>query len=220
MMIPSFSFAQKLESYEPEPFKREVVEEIVNNHRAAMVEKWKKETEIEFWFVDARQAGASLANYNPKLTFYSRLMEELSAEDIALVTCHELGHLLGEISYRQSGHFFYSHFDTMTEGEADYWGGKCILNFVRNRDLREKEVNSFCAHLANEDEKEYCSKAISIANNGFKFILKVEKVEPELALSEVYKGIDYLHPNANCRALSAINGIIGSARPKCWYNPQ
>lgn len=138
-----------------------------------------------------------------------------------MVTCHETGHLLGKISMRQSDDFIMKNFDFSPESEADYWGGACILDFVKEKDLRLSEIDNRCSAL-NSEEQEHCSYAIKLYLKAYSRLFKVN-VNPEAAREQKFEkgnGIDFRYGSADCRALSSIQGIIKKERPTCWYNPK
>ncbi len=220
LVFSSCVYAQ-LVMYTPDPAKSEAVMSIINKYKPALEARWKNAILVRFITFDSVQATASLPNYVPTFDFYSGLFEALSPEELSIITCHETGHLMGEITLRQSDNEFLRNFDLSPESEADYWGGQCVLGFVKERDLRETTIDPRCEVLP-EEEREHCSYAISMYLSTYSRLFKVE-LNPDAAAEAVYdrgNGIDFRYATPDCRALTAIHAITGKERPKCWYNPK
>jgi hypothetical protein len=220
-LLISLGAHAQLRMYTPEPEKAEAVLGIIKKYTPALIERWKNEPKIRFIDFNAVQGTASLPNNIPTFDFYSGLFEFLEAEELAMVTCHETGHLLGEISLRQSDDYIQRNFDLSPESEADYWGGKCVREHVKEKDLRLSPVDPRC-DVVPEEEQEHCTYAINLYLTAYARMFKVE-VRPEAAAELRYdrgNGIDFRYGTPDCRALTAVHAITGKARPACWYNPK
>lgn len=128
------------------------------------------------------------------------ILAKLNRAEIAAVTCHELGHILGSVTLADTGETsMFNKLDSV-EGEADYYAGKCLLNAL-NKDFR----------LAEETFKTLFSK-----------LYRTDAFNLEQAARTVFtmnRGINSTYPNQDCRLWSSISGLYGLERPKCWYNP-
>jgi hypothetical protein len=215
------AFAQ-LKLYTPEPQKAEAVTGIIHKYHDELVNRWKNEPRIRFIDFDAIQGTASAPYDVPTYDFYAKLFKVSSVDELVMVTCHETGHLLGEITLQQSPDEFLKNFKTSPEGEADFWGGTCVFDYVKEKDLRLSEINPYCKVLAPE-EQEHCSYAINLYLEGYKHLSNDEFISPEVVEEMKYpygNGIQFQHPGNDCRMLTAIYSITGKGRPTCWYNPK
>lgn len=200
---------------------------IFNKYSEQMFERWKNKPVIRFIKVDdAIQGTAGLPLNVPSYDYYSGLFLAATVENLVWVTCHETGHILGEVSLKDTGHYFHGQFSSSPEGEADYWGGKCVLEYVQEKNLTSESIHPACLDMPEKDQPA-CSYAVGMILDGFYNLssnsLKGKIIQPEAAMSqkfELLNGISWSHPDYNCRALSAINGITGKDRPTCWYNPK
>lgn len=223
----SLNSLAQIKFYTPEPDKAEAVMGIFNKYYQEMFDRWKNKPVIRFIKVDdAIQGSAGLPLNVPSYDYYSGLFLAATVENLAWVTCHETGHILGKVSLKETGHFFHGQFESSPEGEADYWGGKCVLEYVQEKNLTTSEIHPSCLDQA-EQEQGFCSYAIKVVLDSFYNLsaksLKDKVIDPEAAKLKHFEqlnGISWSHPDFNCRALSAINGITGKERPTCWYNPK
>ena len=135
----------------------------------------------------------------PHVTFFPGLVREFSSDAVLFTLCHELGHLFGSVNPQSMGIATpYDPRDSI-EGEADYFAGSCILNYLKDETL---------AFQAGKEALQ-------------KFMGPTIKMAPDKARKKKYKhGIDFDYPNPDCRLLTILNGIKGEERPKCWYNPK
>lgn len=142
-----------------------------------------------------RQDGSFSISISPGAVDY------FSADALVLVGCHELGHILGEVTPLEAG--VTSRFDPRDslEGEADYFAGSCArdsLNAPERVLLAGMEVLRFL--------------------HGQNYVFNLRK-----ASKRVYRrlnGIDPEYPNPSCRLLSIQRGAENGARPSCWYHPR
>lgn len=135
----------------------------------------------------------------PHVTFFPGLVREFSPNAVIFTLCHELGHLFGAVTPRDIGIATpYDSRDSI-EGEADYFAGSCILEYLKDETL------------AFEAGREALQK----------FMGPSTSMDLERARKKKYKhGVDYDYPNPDCRLLTILNGIQGIERPTCWYNPK
>lgn len=141
------------------------------------------------------QATGGVVDGKPEMTFYEGILTQLSADDLVAITCHELGHILGKVTFRALGVSKPRNQDDSVEGEADYFGGACLLRFFKDPEIA-KEVGL----------------------RAYESIYR-RKINPALAESESYVGINVTYPSDSCRVLSVIRGVEGRERPECWFNP-
>lgn len=129
----------------------------------------------------------------------------LPIEAVVFVICHEIGHLMGDVPFSTTAQTNQIHHPKLAvEGEADYFGGACARK-------------AMCP-----ESKEFCEKAVDGARLNFEEMFGKGKFDAEIAEYTEYKkgnGINHTYPDPNCRMLSALNGVLGLERPKCWYNP-
>lgn len=133
------------------------------------------------------------------VTLFPGLVREFSPNAVLFTLCHELGHLFGSVTPVDIGIATpYDSRDSI-EGEADYFAGSCILDYLKDE------------NLAFEAGREALQKFMGPATN----------MDPERARKKKYRhGVDYDYPNPDCRLLTIQNGVRGEPRPKCWYNPK
>lgn len=125
---------------------------------------------------------------------------DLSELHVATAICHELGHALGDLPYSAIPNAGETTFDVRdsVEGEADYFGGKCMrILYGLNA---EKEIAI---------TKAYTDVMAKISNRS---IGSSENLPN-------FTGINPDYPAPECRVLSFKQGLTLGERPKCWYNP-
>jgi hypothetical protein len=221
LLVSSFSAFAQLQMYTPEPAKAEAVNGIVARYHDQLVARWKNEPRVRFIKFDVVQGTANAAMNVPTYDFYSGLFEALTVEELVMVSCHETGHLLGEISLRQSDDYIQRNFDLSPESEADYWGGGCVMTYVKEKDLRLEPIDPHCANVPEADQAN-CSYAIQLYLKGYEKIFKTP-VNPDAAIDLRYErgnGIDFHYGTPDCRALTAVHAVTSQPRPTCWYNPK
>lgn len=183
--------------------KLEIVAEVIGSYQPLALEKLSRLIELrvsettDCRFIQA-YGGHDKAGI-PHVTFFPGLIREFSSNAVLFTLCHELGHLFGSVTPKDAGIATpYDPRDSI-EGEADYFAGSCILNYLKDETL------------AFEAGKEALQK----------FMGPSTTMDPERARKKKYKhGIDFDYPNPDCRLLTILNGIRGEDRPTCWYNPK
>ncbi len=134
-----------------------------------------------------------------EIEVFSGALKEFNETSIVTAICHELGHIFGKVTLGDAGVYNQSSPKNAVEGEADYFAGRCTLDFFQDFVKAEKAIRLtyWTLFKANIDE------TISLDEDFLKG-----------------NGINSSYPSAECRLLSALNGLTYSPRPKCWYNPK
>jgi hypothetical protein len=133
------------------------------------------------------------------VTAFGGAINKFTELSIAVVACHEIGHILGEVTYVSAGALERDSSFIGVEGEADYFAGICSNRYFRNEELTQRAIRETFSILYNDDTLD--ENMAKIPSNYFN------------------KGINTFYPFAECRLLSALNGASNLPRPKCWYNP-
>jgi hypothetical protein len=126
-------------------------------------------------------------------------LEAFDLPALLLAGCHELGHILGEITPKMAGEPGREIENDGVEGEADYFAGRCFREAV------------------DSDEASFFYALDSLWRG-----LYGTPPNPRKAERERYtrgRGINPTYPDADCRALSMLSGFREEPRPACWYNP-
>lgn len=193
LLFSSFLFASTAEIEE----KKEIIRSIVDSYRDDIIRKRGSDVNLTFPSADIFQmTGGHIGGGKLVIKVYAGALTKFDKEAIVAATCHELGHILGEVPVGGSSVVS----EDSVEGEADYFSGICSRNY-------------FCG-LDNVS----CAPAISASRSVLKAMIGTEAQESE-AVSLVYPGVNKTYPEPACRLLSMISGVTGQARPLCWFNP-
>lgn len=116
----------------------------------------------------------------------------LTEDTLALVLCHELGHLYGGEPYRDEAT------KVSIEGQADYWATNVCFKLMA-------PVDTYARALA--------ASAILTA------YLSHDGKTPSLATPDLSRAAatNMGHPGGQCRFDTMIAGILDQPRPCCWY---
>lgn len=148
--------------------------------------------------------------------------KEISKKEMALVLCHEQGHLYAGYPYSDS------HNEISAEGQADYYAANCLKNFLLQYPeymgtLTGREQNlypDFCLQNSTESLP-VCQNILDAISNLNKFFsYNWKQPAPSLtatALEVVDKTLTSYPNEIQCRFDSMINGFLLRERPKCWY---
>ena len=162
----------------------------------------------------ARSENPTMGTSVTGTVYYSaKAVEQFELLHLLHYTCHEIGHHLGETTGDLT-----PRFGLAFEGEADYFSGKCLGEFLKKHrrdfvsDLKTTTRSSFCS------ENLQCDEFVSLITASI-MALTDGPVDAQAAVEGIFPGINQQYPEKNCRALSAISGFLSLPRPKCWYNP-
>ena len=154
---------------------------------------------------------------------------EVSTEGFALVLCHELSHAYGGLPYVQ----IYSKMSA--EGQADYAGAKdCLKAVLPVLDNAPQEVMGMlnpetyeaeqCGARFDETSASYsvCVRQFSAAKSLGNLLSTLNReTVPNFETPDptvVKKTLTSYPATTQCRLDTYNNGILGLARPKCWFN--
>lgn len=151
----------------------------------------------------------------------------MNSDAVALITCHEVGHVLGGKPYFKNPNF--QKFSS--EGQADYYStAVCLKKYFTSIDSTMDELNitqpasaiKHCQKLQSKKEQAICYRSIR-AINGFIAVLghlkknngnaSLEGKDTSVA-SETYVD-DY--PGNQCRVDTLLAGLFNLPRPSCWF---
>lgn len=142
------------------------------------------------------------------------ILNSNSILELLFYTCHELGHHLGDKKIAMNG--------MAIEAESDFFAGRCLSNFTLKWEEELKPYLSLYKTI-NYDRcgnDIHCNKMVEIINQSFSSLMGVT-IFPDNALNEKFpNGVDMAYPGPDCRALSAISGLLEVERPSCWFNPK
>jgi len=123
---------------------------------------------------------------------------EINRDALALIVCHELGHLYGGTPLKEMGNYI------SAEGQADYFATNICLkralslldsDNVEQRSL--KAIEAVGAFLANNWGHEHPSESTPDASRVDQTLLD--------------------HPTPQCRFDTYLAGLYGKKRPNCWF---
>ena len=205
--------------FEDSQEKKRIITQIYDKYRDQIISRYGKDVELIFHPADVLQmTGGHNRDGELEITVYAGVLKKLDELAIVQAMCHEVGHILGEVTMRDAGSAGpYNPLDSV-EGEADYFSGSCSRQYFDNNPISNNILqSSYCSINHNA-----CNEAVMAARSVL-LALYGKEVDEELAYDSVYSenlGINPSYPNASCRLLSVIAGIQETARPKCWYNPK
>lgn len=174
------------------------------------------------------QAGLVKDTGQVEFTFYGGLLWRLdSIEELAVIFCHELGHVMGgapEISAFNS-----------VEGQADYFATSiCMKEIYQSGLLKVKEFKSLSSEWDLCDRYHTEEQDIRICVNSLFYSIKVlSKIYSDDSLNLNIKDENivprtlFTYPSKNCRVQSIVQGALcdlkgncdsgRQRRPSCWF---
>jgi hypothetical protein len=176
------------------------IQEIVARFQPVIVARHGRPLTLFFYKEDWFQAatGWNKKENSLKMSIYGGVLN-LPELERAAVTCHELGHILGDVPLSAIPNYEETKFDPRdsVEGEADYFAGRCMLVLYPKTEHTEL-INSF----------------VNIVEKA-----SGEKLGHFEQLFD-FKGINENYPTPVCRVHSFESGLKLRERPTCWYNPK
>lgn len=179
--------------------KIEIIRDLVDSYQTESYERYGVGIELRFFGGDTFQAtGGMVATGKPEITFYGGILQRLDSEELVVVACHELGHILGRVPLKIST----DASDTpqiqldSVEGEADYFAGSCAARYFRDGDRAREAARTLFSGFARTRIEHWDSRFF-----------------------DAFDGIDSRYPDNQCRLLSVTEGALGGKRPRCWFNP-
>lgn len=153
----------------------------------------------------------------------------LSKDTLAIVLCHELGHLHGGEPFRPFPLEWEGPFDPISaEGQSDYFATKsCFHRLMDGEDhlaaLGDRgipsRVRSLCAGLGDGNQAALCVRAafasLDFLRLVFEFAISLETADPTVVERTEFKG----YPGRQCRLDTLVAGAAGLERPACWFKP-
>ena len=150
--------------------------------------------------------GGHLKDGKVQVTVYGGVLKQLNDSEIIFVLCHEMGHIFGEVTFKDipnNNNTVHLEINAV-EGEADYFAGSCVL-----------ESLSKLKHISNSELEAKAYESIL----GTMSKIYNAPIDFKLAENQVFTGINAAYPEKECRVLSALRGLHNESRPRCWYNP-
>lgn len=137
-----------------------------------------------------------------------------SVDSLALIICHELGHLYGGAPYSNQD------LQLTVEGMADYWATNvCLPKVVPQLPevLTADSYEKFCK------EDRVCARTLQaalvvtthFALNGKEKLPSLNERDP-LVVEKTLK----THPSSQCRLDTFLNGYYGLEKPQCWMKEE
>lgn len=152
----------------------------------------------------------------------------MNDEAIALITCHEVGHVIGgEPRFKLP---LYNNLSS--EGQADYYATAVCLKdyFTQDTDTpkvlneaMDSSVLALCASTYSDSlEMAVCLRSLRGAKAMAELLYYMKPEEGEAALEnpslEVAQETFFdSYPKNQCRLDTLIAGALGKVRPACWY---
>jgi hypothetical protein len=143
-----------------------------------------------------------------------KILNSYSVLELLFYTCHELGHHFGDKKVNV--------YNMAIEAEADYFAGSCFSRFTQKWEVKLRPYMNLykTKNYGRCGRDVHCNKIAEIINQSFATLLGA-LISPDKALHDKFAGgIDTSYPEPNCRALSAISGLLEAGRPTCWFNPK
>jgi hypothetical protein len=186
---------------------REIVGNLVALYRGDGYLRYDQRIELNFIEEDVVNAFAGFDEKGTmSVNFFKKLLEDFSDDEVVIVVCHELGHLLGNLTSTEIARYPLdrSRDPLSVEGEADYFAGQCAVHYFM-------EIEGFDSNGAAE-------KTFSAAVGAFSKLYEVDAAGQNAQRAQ-FPGVNTDYPDPSCRTLSVWHGAEEKQRPKCWYNP-
>ncbi len=184
---------------------RQVMRQLVDYYIAEGRLRYNHKINLDFIIDDAVNASANYDGRKVWLELNTGTLEAMTADQSLIIVCHELGHALGDLPH---GNFEPDNGGMRNplslEGEADYFAGKCAVDYYMN--VEGLDYNG-------AQEKTFFA-AFEMFGNLYETTIDTKK-----AARSTFNGVNLDYPDPNCRTLAVWAGAEGKARPKCWYNP-
>lgn len=141
-------------------------------------------------------------------------IKNASVDSLALIICHELGHLYAGAPYSNQD------LKLTVEGMADYWATSVCLPKIIPELPEVETIGSFEAYC-NEDK--ICARTFQaglvvsthFAVNGKEKLPSLDERDP-LVVEKTLK----THPSAQCRLDTFVNGYQRIEKPLCWMKEE
>lgn len=154
------------------------------------------------------------------ITISRRILREWTPLQLALATCHEVGHVLGQ--------WFSSKYFFSPEGEADYFSGSCFKSFLDSKGADIAALGSYERRVTDakcdNSIEQHCNLIVSVTRSLISTVSHTEVNENNLDPSETLprdeRTIYSSYPSNNCRVLTMISGALLLDRPLCWFYPE
>lgn len=176
------------------------VTQIVEMYQTESMQKFGKKIQLTFYKGQSLQAIGGFNGDKVVIDVFGGILQ-LPKEQIAFVTCHELGHIFGSVPLGNDRPDSKKHIDPRNhvEGEGDYFGGKCLARL---------------AEIENMNPDLLFKGSVAFLQSIYRRPIKDLRTIPD------FNGIDKEYPDFECRVLSVGAGMLDKPRPKCWYNPR
>jgi hypothetical protein len=153
-------------------------------------------------------------------------VNEFTSDEIALITCHELGHSIGGLPASDKSGTLYS-----TEGQSDYFAAsKCFKKVFQNENNLEKIksldvpgilVQKCFTQFANDvNEASLCIRTGAASIKVAEWIADISKdVKPKIETPDasVVTQTNTSFPSVQCRLDTLVAGALLAKRPACWF---
>jgi len=155
------------------------------------------------------------------LTFFGgmRLRVGMNRDVLALIFCHELGHLYGEDPYSNR------ELRKSVEGQADYWAilSGCFETMLENM----PDPNDWTAQDPRQNIADLCRGTLRNCERVHRAMIRLARsvrrergeAAPDLMLRDNSQVEETLrtHPSAQCRLDTFRAGFQKLPRPSCWF---
>lgn len=151
--------------------------------------------------------------------------ESIGSDEIALIACHELGHTIGGLPFKNRGDQYIS-----SEGQADYFAtATCFKQIFRDENnldaIKDLDVPSIvdskCSnHFAtNVNEYALCVRTAIAGINLANVLATLGKVNVDINTPEqtVVVKTNLEFPSVQCRLDTYFAGALENQRPSCWF---
>lgn len=156
---------------------------------------------------------------------YARL-PGMTVDGVLMTLCHELGHGIGGIPYKNKT----DGVQSSTEGQSDYFAARYCLKRMFKKVPPQQAIKAPDVYTENLCKKRFSAKEeLDLCFRGMQ-ALEVERMYFEYAdgsqtfydrpdrtvVSEVERE-ETFYPSAQCRLDTMMAGILNHERPSCWY---
>lgn len=176
----------------------EIIDNVSSLYKDQIARMGKTFNVKKYWNENHVNAYANKSETSWTIFLYGGVFKAKQAteDSLALVVCHEIGHLLG-------GAPFYSGTAASAEGQADFWATSICFKkytevFKKNTDSADLTINSLCSDSPDTNN---CHRNLQASLDLAKVLARDSNKEPSYSinLAKVLKATKEDHPDPQCR---------------------
>lgn len=166
------------------------------------------------WESETENASVSYKNGKAQFSFHGGFVRNLnlSSDALALVTCHEIGHLIGGYPKVMPTQKYTS------EGQSDYFATRtCLKKYFVETDDNNYSLNHIKQELIDKcDNNRFCLRGLAAIRDASVIYSENAHINHKTAHISPYT-IFNDYPKGQCRVDTLRAGLFNEKRPSCWF---